>query len=117
MAAKLSPELLLAKALAAPFTPPAREQTRGQHDPLSCRSLPDGGMVVVAADGRKLWFSPAEVADARVRLEDQKIQEEKLVSAAQKRVPIRLVAPLPDPPRQNNGIPLRAVIQEDQLKK
>ena len=112
MAAKLNPELILARTLAAPFS-----TARSQGDPLSCRSLPDGGMVVVAADGRKLWFSPAEVAAAQSSLEEQKVQEEKFLSAAQKRVPIRLVAPPPEAPKQNNGIPLRAVIQADQLRK
>lgn len=56
------PNLLLAQTLAAPFTPCS------QGTPLSLRRLPDGGMVVVSADGRKLWFNAAEVAAVRAAL-------------------------------------------------
>lgn len=33
-------------------------------EPLSYRLLPDGGLCVIAADGRKLWFTPLEAAAA-----------------------------------------------------
>ena len=33
-------------------------------EPLSYRLLPDGGLCVIAADGRKLWFTPLEAAEA-----------------------------------------------------
>lgn len=58
-----SPELKLAERLAAPF---ARAGERGK--PLSYRLLPDGGMVVISADGRKLWFTLEEVNQARAEL-------------------------------------------------
>jgi hypothetical protein len=47
----------LAAELARPFVPSGK--------PLSFRSLPDGGMVVIAADGRKLWFTCREVNEVR----------------------------------------------------
>ena len=59
----LNPELKLAEHLAAPF---ARPGERGK--PLSYRLLPEGGMVVISADGRKLWFTLEEVNQARVSL-------------------------------------------------
>lgn len=58
-----SPELRLARRLAKPFA-------RGAADdrPLSFRCLPDGAMVVISADGRKLWFTLEEVNQARSEL-------------------------------------------------
>lgn len=106
MAVKPNPDLLLAKTLAAPFT-----SARSQGTPLSCRGLPDGGMVIVAADGRKLWFSRAEVDNARSELEEQNRQEKRMASAAQKRVPIRHT------PLLGNDLPLKAAVQKGQVKK
>lgn len=63
MEPKNSPDLLLAAHLAKPFLLPGQS---GQ--PLSLRSLPDGGMVVIAADGRKMWFTALEVGRARRQL-------------------------------------------------
>ena len=63
MEPKNSPDLLLASHLAKPFLLPGQS---GQ--PLSLRSLPDGGMVVIAADGRKMWFTALEVSRARRQL-------------------------------------------------
>ncbi len=40
----------------------ARKLTGGE--PLSYRLMPDGGLCVIAADGRKLWFTPQEAAAA-----------------------------------------------------
>ena len=37
-------------------------------EPLSYRLLPDGGLCVIAADGRKLWFTPQEAAAASNQL-------------------------------------------------
>lgn len=50
----------LAAELARPFVPAGK--------PLSCRALPDGGMVVIASDGRKLWFTCREVNVVRQKL-------------------------------------------------
>ena len=47
----------IAAHLAKPFILPGQNA-----QPLSFRALPDGGMVVIAADGRKLWFTVNEVA-------------------------------------------------------
>jgi hypothetical protein len=58
-----SPELKLAQHLAEPFNKPGQG-----HRPLSCRLLPDGGMVVISADGRKLWFTLEECNRAREEL-------------------------------------------------
>jgi hypothetical protein len=62
MATKISSEQLLAATLAAPYSP------RSQGKPLSLRKLSDGGMVVIAASGQKLWFDAAEVQKARMAL-------------------------------------------------
>lgn len=56
-------ELKLAQHLAAPFARPGYPQ-----QPLSYRLLPEGGMVVICADGRKLWFTLEEVNQARKQL-------------------------------------------------
>ena len=58
-----NPELTLAECLAAPFTRPGYPDA-----PLSFRTLPEGGMVVICADGRKLWFTLEEVNRARAEL-------------------------------------------------
>lgn len=55
-----SPDLKLAVHLAAPFARPGQP-----NQPLSFRLLPEGGMVVINADGRKLWFTLDEVNQAR----------------------------------------------------
>ena len=56
-------DLKLAKHLAAPFALPGRSGA-----PLSFRHLPEGGMVVISADGRKLWFTLEEANAARAEL-------------------------------------------------
>lgn len=63
MESKNNPDLHLAAHLVKPFLLPGQT---GQ--PLSLRCLPDGGMVVIAADGRKLWFTALEVNRARKAL-------------------------------------------------
>ena len=50
----------IAAHLAHPFMLPGQS---GQ--PLSFRCLPDGGMVVIAQNGRKMWFTALEVCRAR----------------------------------------------------
>lgn len=72
-----SPELKLARHLAGPFTRP------GQGDrPLSYRLLPNGGMVVISADGRKLWFTLEETNRARKELG---MKEKKVLPAPPER--------------------------------
>ena len=63
MEPKSNPDVALAAHLAKPFLLPGQS---GQ--PLSLRCLPDGGMVVIACDGRKLWFTAREVCKARKEL-------------------------------------------------
>jgi hypothetical protein len=60
MEAKSNLDARLAAELARPFVPAGK--------PLSYRSLPDGGMVVIASDGRKLWFTCREVNVVRLKL-------------------------------------------------
>ena len=50
----------------------ARVLTGGE--PLSLRGLPDGGLCVIAADGRKLWFTPQQVGAAVEELVDAKLR-------------------------------------------
>jgi hypothetical protein len=59
MEPKNNAENTLAVHLIRPFMLPGQS---GQ--PLSKRVLADGGMVVIASDGRKLWFTAGEVAKA-----------------------------------------------------
>ncbi len=76
MDSKNSPDaapLALASHLAKPFLLPGQS---GQ--PLSLRSLPDGGMVVIACDGRKLWFTALEVCRARREMNLPAVQPPKL---------------------------------------
>ncbi len=91
MAAKNNPDARLAAELAQPF------QTGGK--PLSFRALPDGGMVVITADGRKLWFTCREANVARQKLglaavrptaQNDGLIDEDVVKAAPKK-------PLPPP--------------------
>jgi hypothetical protein len=66
MESKNSPDTAnaaLAAYLVKPFLLPGQS---GQ--PLSLRCLPDNGMVVITADGRKLWFTAIEVGRARREL-------------------------------------------------
>jgi len=58
-----SRDALLAAALARPFLPSGQVGA-----PLSFRELPDGGMVVITPDGRKLWFTCAEANAVRREL-------------------------------------------------
>jgi hypothetical protein len=81
--APASAEQRLAARLAAPFTRPGQSKA-----PLSFRLLPEGGMVVISANGRKLWFTLDEVNSARAELglpevkpplKPEKLKEEKPV--------------------------------------
>jgi len=63
MEAKNSLDARLAAELARPFL-----HIEQGAKPLSFRALPDGGMVVIAADGRKLWFTCREVNVIRQKI-------------------------------------------------
>lgn len=84
-----NPDLLIAQTLAAPYTP------RSQGNPLSFRPLEDGGMVVVISDGRKLWFSAAEVQTARRHVRAQKQQEAEALRPGHANVPIKIALASP----------------------
>lgn len=101
MPQKAHPDLLLAQTLAAPFTP------RSQGTPLSMRLLPDGGMVIIAADGRKLWFSAEEVAAAREKLAEQHKPVKSNLP------PVKLVKMPNAAPSANKGMPLSVSIAEN----
>jgi hypothetical protein len=101
MPQKARPDLLLAQTLAAPFTP------RSQGTPLSMRLLPDGGMVVIAADGRKLWFSAEEVAATREKL------AEKCRSVKSNLPPVKLVKTPNATPTASKGMPLCVSIADN----
>ena len=73
-----SPELKLARLLAKPFV-----QRSTDDRPLSFRCLPEGGMVVISADGRKLWFTLEEVNAAREQLDLPLIKVKKPASQPQ----------------------------------
>ena len=63
MEAKNSLDARLAAELARPFLLPGQTGL-----PLSFRALPDGGRVVIAVDGRKLWFTCREVNVERQKI-------------------------------------------------
>lgn len=101
MPQKAHPDLLLAQTLAAPFTPCS------QGTPLSMRLLPEGGMVVIAADGRKLWFSADEVKAAREKL----AQPVKPVKSSLP--PVKLTKLTESGPAANKGMPLCVAIADN----
>lgn len=73
-----TPNASLAAHLVKPFLLPGQS---GQ--PLSLRCLPDGGMVVIAADGRKMWFTALEVCRGRRELHQSQIKSPVLPADAQ----------------------------------
>lgn len=101
MPQKAHPDLLLAQTLAAPFTPCS------QGTPLSLRRLPDGGMVVIAGDGRKLWFTADEVATARENL------ARATATMRSSLPPVKLATTSVREPEAHKGAPLRAAISPD----
>ena len=75
-----SAEARLAELLAAPFLKPGQPRS-----PLSFRLLPEGGMVVIAADGRKLWFTLEEVNAARETMHMPLVKAKAPVSQPEER--------------------------------
>ncbi len=71
------------------------------------RLLPDGGMVIIASDGRKLWFSAEEVTAAREKLAGQC----KPVKSSLP--PVKLTQPPVEPAAASKGFPLRVAIAEN----
>ena len=108
METKSNPDQLLAQTLAAPFTP------RSQGRPLSFKPLPDGGMVVIASDGRKLWFTAAEVQAARRQIKEQAIGANQVTRS---RFPVKLAPPADNSIHINNGIPILYATPESSKKK
>ncbi len=96
-----NPNRLLAQTLAAPYT------LHGQENPLAFKPLHDGGMVVITADGCKLWFSAAEVQTARRQLRNQAKEEPSALRVVHSQVPIKLAPGETPTARSNNGLPVR----------
>ncbi len=101
MASKNNPDTaknaVLAAYLVKPFLLPGQS---GQ--PLSLRCLPDGGMVVIAADGRKLWFTALEVCRARRALHQSEAKSPVLPADAE-------VKPLHDVDLRKSNLSARPV--------
>jgi len=106
MQPKPAPDLKLAVHLAKPFT-----QTKGRVSaPLSFRLLPGGGMVVITADGRKLWFTADEVAAARTELRAPSgSPDAPSVRPASRFQPTGLL-PKAEKPRSYDGMPTLIVL-------
>ena len=101
MAPKSDLHQRLAELLARPFS---HGMGRGSA-PLSFRLLPDGGMVVITTDGRKLWFSKEEVNAASESLQSESTGSAQGSSAAKSRFkPQGLVQPNQHP-QAYNGMP------------
>lgn len=105
MPATSNPDLLLAQTLAAPFSP------RSQGKPLSLRRLPDGGMVVIATDGRKLWFSADEVETTRAVLEEKTGKRSQATFSH--RAPVKLTTPADPDAQPHSGKPLKVALAAD----
>ena len=71
------------------------------------RLLPEGGMVIIAADGRKLWFSADEVNAAREKL----TQPVKPVKSSLP--PVKLTKARESGPAANKGMPIYAAIADN----
>jgi hypothetical protein len=112
METKPSPDLLVAQTLAAPYSP------RSQGIPLSFKPLPDGGMVVITSDGRKLWFTAIEVQAARRQLKEKTGQKNVNAPPLGSRFPVKLTAsPAEDTFRPTNGFPIQVAAPESSKKK
>ena len=74
-----SPEQRLAARLASPHLKPGQSGK-----PLSFRLLPEGGMVVISADGRKLWFTLEETNAARQELGLPIVKAKKIIGRQEK---------------------------------
>jgi hypothetical protein len=55
---------LIAQELAKPFIK--------EDDKITFRKLPQGGMMIVLSDGRKLWFNSIEVLNAKRKIGEVK---------------------------------------------
>ncbi len=113
MSAKSNPDLQIAEQLAAPFT---AVKGRGGAT-LSYRVLENGGMVVITADGRKLWFTAEEVAEAREELTGEKQESKpKTLSKQQPGLPPRQAATSTHA-RVYDGMPVLTVLPPKREKR
>ena len=110
MAAKTNPDLQLAEALVSPYC------SGKQAKVLSFRCQPEGGLVVVTADGRKLWFSAEEAARMADEMQLTLLQNERKEAAAVKRVPVKLAPAREEGIKINDGRPVVMVVHENQMK-
>lgn len=113
MSAKISPDQQIAETLAAPFTPVKGHSGK----PLSHRALENGGMVVITADGRKLWFTAEEVAQARAELAGEPCSPRKSQAASRPAMnPAQPMTAPPQAPRTYNGLPVLTALPPRRTK-
>ena len=104
MSPKNNLQARIAERLAESFNP-----VRGRRGaPLAFRLLPEGGMVVIAADGRKLWFSVEEVNRAAETLSGNADGPE--AKAFQSRFKPTGLVPKEQKPSAYNGMPALIVL-------
>lgn len=113
MSAKSNLNQQIAETLAAPFT---AVKGRGSQ-PLSHRALENGGMVVITADGRKLWFSAEEVAEASEKLtgEPREIKNQPAPVRPAAHTMKNTAAPAQSP-RAYDGMPVLTVLPPQKAK-
>jgi hypothetical protein len=113
MAPKSDLHLRVAELLARPFS-----QGRGRASaPLSFRLLPEGGMVVITSDGRKLWFSAVEVSTALESLQTESNGSVQGTHAARSRFKPKGLMQRQQAPQAYEGMPSLIVFPPQEQKK
>lgn len=113
MPSKSDPIQRAAELLARPF---ARIKGRGSA-PLSFRRLPEGGMVVITADGRKLWFSAEEVNTVIESPESEPPDCSSAPQTARSRFKPGGLMPKQEAPAAYSGMPALIVLPPAEKKK
>ena len=112
MSSKNNLQARIAEALAKSFS-----SGRGRAGaPLAFRLLPEGGMVVIAADGRKLWFSADEVDQAAESLSVKADGVESMAKTFQSRFKPTGLTPKEEKPSAYNGMPALIVLPPKNTK-
>lgn len=113
MSPKSDPHQRAAELLARPFS---KSRGRGSA-PLSFRCLPDGGMVVITADGRKLWFTADEVKEVMDDPEAERPVPPSTPQTARSRFKPAGLLPRQEAPEAYNGMPALIVLPPAAKKK
>lgn len=113
MPPKSDPHRRAAELLARPFS---KGRGRGSA-PLSFRLLPDGGMVVITADGRKLWFSAEEVKAVIDDPDADAPASASVPQTARSRFKPAGLLPRQEAPEAYNGMPALIVLPPAARKK